>query len=130
MKYKNVHIQYFDSQSSIFHYLDHLKQDGWEIINYTGSLFKKLSYTKFQVGHRNAHDVIGQEYDKVVAVITEHFRYDENGLLWSTKEYGSPGYALDKMLYQILTRAREEILIVINNNRRVLESCLNILNNS
>jgi hypothetical protein len=86
--------------------LQQLKENQWEVINYTSSSYNFLTYDKYQVGQRNAHAVIGQEFDKVAAVINQHFYYDSTGKLLSRKETGAPDYRLDKMLYQMLTRAR------------------------
>ncbi|SUA84763.1 Uncharacterized conserved protein [Paenibacillus macerans] len=40
---------------------------------------------------------------------------------------GAPNYRLDKMLYQKLTRARQEITIIIYRNESLLDACLKIL---
>ncbi|TCW41725.1 AAA domain-containing protein [Laceyella sacchari] len=127
IEYKNIHLQYFDCSNSLRHYLEQLNEDGWEVINYTTSSFYKLTYDQYQVGTRNAHLVIGQEFDKVAAVINQHFYYDDLGFLWARSEPGAPPYRLDKMLYQILTRARQEIAIVVYKNKPMLEACLKIL---
>lgn len=127
MEYKNIHLQYFDTAECLRCYLEQLKIDGWEVINYTSSSFNHLSYDRYQVGRRNAHRVIGQEFDKVATVINQHFYYGDDGILRSKRESGAPVYRLDKMLYQILTRARQEITLVVYQNRPLLDSCLRIL---
>lgn len=127
MSYKNIYLQYFDSWQSLKRYLKQLKMDGWEVTNYTSSRINCLTYDRYQVGDRNAHQVIGQEFDKVAAVINQHFYYGDDGKLRARKESGAPDYRLDKMLYQILTRAREEITIVIYKNKPMLDACLKIL---
>jgi hypothetical protein len=75
--------------------------------------------------NENAHTVIGQEFDKVVAVIGESFYYDSNGkLMGDTESYYHP----TKMLFQILTRARKKLCLVIVNNETLLKKCLEIIN--
>ena len=70
------------------------------------------------------HAVIGQEFEKVAAVIDEHFGYDDDGKLVNA----APGwYSLPQMLFQILTRTREELYIVIINNVVMLSRCLEII---
>ncbi|AUS27714.1 hypothetical protein [Paenibacillus polymyxa] len=69
------------------------------------------------MGNRNAHHVIGQEFDKVAVVINERFYYNDSGQLLSIREAGAPPYRMDKMLYQMLTRARQEITVVIYKNK-------------
>ncbi|ALS10029.1 hypothetical protein ABE82_26855 (plasmid) [Paenibacillus peoriae] len=127
MDYKNIHLQYFDSARSLRCYLEQLKENSWEVIDYTSSNYYSLSIDKYSLGNRNAHRVIGQEFDKVAVVINELFYYNDSGQLLSTREAGSPGYRMDKMLYQILTRARQEITIVIYKNKDMLNACLKIM---
>lgn len=127
MEYKNIHLQYFNSAESVRLYLQQLKEDGWEVINYTSSNFYRLTYDRYQVGRRNAHHVIGQEFDKVATVINQHFYYDDAGMLCAKNEAGAPNYRLDKMLYQMLTRARQEITIIVYKNKPMLDACLKIL---
>jgi hypothetical protein len=73
----------------------------------------------------NAHTVIGQEFNNVVAVIDEHFYYDETQEL-STKNY-QHYYHPTKMLFQIVSRTRIKLCIVIINNKEILARCLEIL---
>ncbi|WP_128100313.1 DNA/RNA helicase domain-containing protein [Paenibacillus sp. DCT19] len=126
--YKNIHLCYFDSAYALKDYLKQLRKNDWEVINYTSSNRYVLSYDKYQVGQQNAHKVIGQEFDRVAAVINQHFSYNSEGRLISSRENGAPKYRLDKMLYQMLTRARQEITIIIYKNPVMLEACLQILN--
>ncbi|AIY07919.1 hypothetical protein LK13_04610 [Paenibacillus polymyxa] len=76
-----------------------------------------IAIDKYSVGNRNAHHVIGQEFDKVAVVINERFYYNDSGQLLSIREAGAPPYRMDKMLYQMLTRARQEITVVIYKNK-------------
>nr|WP_162306376.1 ATP-binding protein [Brevibacillus laterosporus] len=125
--YKNIHLRYFDSAYALEDYLRQLRKNDWEVINYTSSNHYILTYDKYQVGSQNAHKVIGQEFDRVAAVINQHFHYNSEGKLISRRENGAPKYRLDKMLYQMLTRARQEITIIVYKNTAMLESCLQIL---
>ncbi len=55
------------------------------MINYTPSMYELYPYDRYQNRENDsAHKVIGQEYDKVVAVIDEHFYYRKDEYL-STK---------------------------------------------
>lgn len=127
MKYKNIHLQYFNYSDSLRFFLEKLKKNDYEVIDYTTSSYYLLSYDKYQVGDKNAHAVIGQEFDKVAVVINQNFYYDQDGKLISKREPGAPDYRLDKMLYQKLTRARQEIMIIIYKNESLLDACLKIL---
>ncbi|WP_348623163.1 hypothetical protein ABFT51_18890 [Paenibacillus peoriae] len=82
MYYKNIHLQYFDSAKSLRYYLEQLKENSWEVIDYTSSRYYLLSIDKYLVGNRNAHHVIGQEFDKVAVVINERFYHNDSGQLF------------------------------------------------
>ena len=58
--------------------------------------------------------------------IIGHFGYGENGQL-SVKEGHSCYYMPTKMLFQILTRAKNELTLVILNNEELLRQCIQIL---
>ena len=75
------------------------------------------------VEEESAHAVIGQEFDKVVAIIDNSFRYDGDGKLIANNEY----YSQRQMLYQILTRTRQRLYVIILNNEPMLKRCLEIL---
>ncbi|WP_093211932.1 hypothetical protein [Sediminibacillus albus] len=58
--------------------------------------------------------------------IDEHFFYDTNKKLFATSVNGG-AYAIDKMLYQNLTRTREKLNVIIINNEAILSAILEIL---
>ncbi|PGX23260.1 hypothetical protein COE08_00860 [Priestia megaterium] len=127
-KYSNIHIEYFSTPLAVKKELDFLKGQGWKIINYTPSRFQHYPYDEYQDGHsESAHNVIGQEFDKVVAVLDQHFFYNKERQLstqgWDTAPYYHP----TKMLFQIVTRARKKLHIIIINNEAILNQCLKIL---
>ncbi|WP_242249011.1 DNA/RNA helicase domain-containing protein [Bacillus cereus group sp. BfR-BA-01523] len=127
--YKSVEIQYLTELGKVKSYTRDLKSKGWEIINYTTSRIYKVSYDNYQHSvNLNAHNVIGQEFDKVVAVIDSNFYINPMGMLDSYRVDGAPNYDLDKMLYQITTRARERLMIVVLNNPTVFDKCLKVIN--
>lgn len=127
-KYSNIHIEYFSTPLAVKKELDFLKGQGWKIINYTPSRYQHYPYDEYQDGHsESAHNVIGQEFDKVVAVLDQHFFYNKERQLstqgWDTVPYYHP----TKMLFQIVTRARKKLHIIIINNEAILNHCLKIL---
>ena len=71
-----------------------------------------------------AHSVIGQEFNNVAIVIDEHFKYTKNGKLTASNQY----YSQRQMLYQIITRARKRLHIIVVNNASMLARCIEILN--
>lgn len=125
-EYSNINVRYFSNCFNAKRYIETLRQ-GWKIINYTPSMYENYPYDKYNFfSEDNAHKVIGQEFDKVVAVIDRCFYYDQEGKL-ATKNYNFY-YHPKKMLFQILTRARRKLSIIIIDNEELLNQCLNILN--
>ncbi|WP_088363702.1 ATP-binding protein [Bacillus cereus] len=125
--YSNVDIHYFKTYDGARRYMEILKEQDWKIIRYTPSQYYNYPYDKYQSSDdESAHNVVGQEYDNVVAVIDEYFFYNEDGKL-TTKEIDYY-YDVTKMLFQMVTRARKKLRIIIINNQEVLQKCLGILN--
>lgn len=126
--YSNIEISFFNVIQDANLFLSQLKLENWKIINYTPSTRTTLPYEQYQIMDEpdNAHTVIGQEFDNVVAIIDEHFYYKKDKL--STKSYRiRPYYHPTKMLFQIVSRTRIKLQIVIIKNQEILERCLEIL---
>lgn len=121
---QNVEISFFEDLEKVQEFMKYLRTNSWQTINYTPEK-RSRPYNKFYIQEElNSHTVIGQEFDNVVAVIDEHFYYNNNGFL----EIGySSYYHSTKMLFQIMTRARLKIHLVIYKNKEILERCLQIL---
>jgi Ni2+-binding GTPase involved in maturation of urease and hydrogenase len=127
IQYHNVDISYFESPAEAASYLKILENNDWKIINYTPSLYNTDPYEQYTINDAdNAHMVIGQEFDKVAAVIDKYFCYDINNHL-TIRGY-KPYYHTVKMLFQILTRTRKKLSIVIVDNQELLRNCLKIIN--
>lgn len=110
--YSNVEVSFFDDREKAKRFLTSLQNSGWRIPKYTpGKMNKTFQYENYLVTEEDStHAVIGQEFEKVAAVLDEYFDYNETGKLHST----APGwYSQTKMLFQILTRTREKLFIVI-----------------
>lgn len=132
--YPNVEINYFSNYNSAKSQLVCLSKQGWKVINYTPGTHSYFYYEKrynIPTESESAHSVIGQEFDNVVGVIDELFYYDEEGELNEKSHLNgvcmSKYYSQYGMLYQILTRARKKVNLVIINNPEVLTRCLDIL---
>ena len=122
-----IELNYFDNYKDAREFLEILNQENWKIINYTPT-YDKVPYHNYNIsGEDTAHTVIGQEFDNVVVVIDSHFYYKNDEL--STKNYQkSPYYHPTKMLYQIITRTRKRLNVIIINNSEIMERCLSVLN--
>ena len=86
-----------------------------------------MPYNKYSIEEEEdtAHKVIGQEFDNIITIIDKHFFYNDNGDL-AIKGY-KPYYEPSKMLYQIVSRVRNKLCIVIVDNPIILQRCLDII---
>lgn len=123
--YDNIEIQYFSSIQEANSTIRSLKLSGWVAINYTVSRYKWSSLDDITINaNENAHSVIGQEFDNVIAIIGESFLYNPDGKLVGDR---SSYYHPTQMLFQILTRTRKKLCLIIVNNEELLEECLKIM---
>lgn len=125
---QNIKIQFFTDMCEAKRYLEYLSKSDWKVINYTPSRYHTPPYERYKLEEEldNAHTVIGQEFDNVVAVVDEYFYY-EKGLLQTRNYRDKPYYHPTKMLFQILSRTRVGLMIVIINNQCILKRCLEVL---
>ncbi len=125
--YPNVELHYCKFFSSAKRLLCILSDDGWGVINYTPGLHSFFPYEKYSMEEvDSAHSVIGQEFDNIVVVIDSAFKYDSSGSLVADNTC----YSQSQMLYQIITRARKKLCLVIIDNETILDRCLDILSNT
>ena len=98
--------------------------------------YKFITLIPSEIGERlsdyssaaNSHQVIGQEYDKVVVVMDSNFMYNQFGELMG-KAHPNPDYLFTRLFYQNVTRARVRLCIVVLNNPEVLRTLIKIKNN-
>lgn len=103
---------------------EYLQEKGWTVPRYTPGTRSIFKYQGYGIANEeSAHAVIGQEFDRIVAIIDETFKYDENGKLVADNSC----YSQRQMLYQILTRARQKLYVIILGNETMLKRCLEIL---
>lgn len=123
----NVLLSYFQEPEEAKKFLRYQGQNDWKIINYTPSSVHTHPYEQYNIFlEENAHQVIGQEFDKVVAVIDPYFSYKENKLTIHGYK-NRPYYDPVMMLFQAVTRTRRKLCIVVINNPEVMERCLCLL---
>ena len=113
-KFSNVVVvpaySYEQADKLIFYF----QNEGYTYISYTMSRYysdplDQLAYNK------NTHEVIGQEFDKVLMVLDDKFYYGENNHLMNS-EHPNPNYVFGKLLFQGLTRTREKLALIVINN--------------
>lgn len=121
----NVEIQYFSTTTEAKLFLEYKKTQDWKVINLTSSTQNPEFCDEYIIaGEDNAHGVIGQEYENVITIVDKFFSYNDEGkLVYDKSSYYSP----PKMLFQIVTRTRTKLCLVIIDNEQVMSRCLDIL---
>lgn len=123
--YPNIELIYCSNNSSAKRILQNLSDSGWKVPNYTPGTHSTFHYEKYKSDdNESAHSIIGQEFDNIVVTIDNWFSYDPQGQLTANNRY----YSQKQMLYQIITRTRKKLCIVIIDNDTILDRCINILN--
>ena len=127
-KCKNSEIVYFQDIKDAACYIKNKTQNGWTYISHTPSIdiYRRANKYDALLGLNEigtAHEVIGQEFDNVIAVIDDTFYYDENGMLKSRGITSNP-YLRRNMFFQAITRVRRSIEIVIIDNLSVYMTLL------
>ena len=125
LNYECVTIEYFDNMDDLKSYINFLETSEWTSITYTTSQYNKDPYDELSViSDKTAHDVIGQEFSKVVFVMDENFEYNQEGCLTVRQSY----YSAFGMLYQIVTRVVDELKIIVLDNPALYVKLLEIKN--
>ena len=123
--YTNIELTYCKDCYSAKLLLQELLERGWKTPNYTPGTRSFFHYEAYLSNDtESAHSVVGQEFNNVVVVIDESFKYNSQGDLIADNTY----YSQRQMLYQIITRTRKKLHIVIIDNEVMLDRCIDILN--
>ncbi|MGA3674371.1 DNA/RNA helicase domain-containing protein [Lysinibacillus agricola] len=73
----------------------------------------------------NSHEVIGQEFNHIVLTLGDYLNYDATGKLNATCD---SYYDVVRMFYQLATRAKEKLTLIIINNRDIAARAVKVLN--
>ena len=123
LNYNCVTVEYMPDLETLKSYISFLKTNGWVPLTYTTSSREADPYdTLSEIDGKNAHNVIGQEFSKVVFVMDQNFKYNDAHKLAARKGYYSP----DGMLYQIVTRVVNELKIIVLDNPELYLKLLEI----
>lgn len=123
--YPNIELIYSKDYSSAQLLLQNLSDNGWKVPNYTPGTRTAFRYERYKSDDSaSAHSIIGQEFDKIAIVMDSSFKYDASGQLTADNTY----YSQRQMLYQIITRTRKKLCVVVIDNEAMLDRCINILN--
>ena len=117
---------YYKPKNSWRSFIDYLEnKQGYVYIPYTPSMYNFDYYEYNRDTSTNTHHVIGQEFNKVVMVLGDMF-YFKDGKLSSFKHPNSD-YLYTSLLYQGLTRTRNELALVITQES-LFSSILDLFN--
>lgn len=123
LNYECITIEYMDDLQTLYEYIKFLQEIGWTLLTFTTSNYDPDPYTLVaSIGGKNAHNVIGQEFSKVVFIMDKNFRYNNFGKLEARTAY----YSAKGMLYQIVTRVVDELRIVVLDNPELYLKLLEI----
>ena len=100
------------------------RQKEYIFISYTQSLYYRNSIDLYPRSY-DTHHVIGQEYDKVMIMMDRNFRYDSERRIQG-KEHPNPDLLFYKLLYQAISRARENLCILVVENYQLFCDILSI----
>ena len=99
VEYKNVDILYANSDDEADILIDIYKRKDYKPIICTPSRYVKSSIDHY-LRYTNSHEVIGQEFDYVLVIIDDSFRYDTNGDL-TAKAHTNPSYLFQNYFIKI-----------------------------
>ena len=120
--YENITIEYINDMECLKEYTQNLIKKGWQPIKYTTSYYDKEALDRFaNVSSIIPHNVIGQEYSKIVLFLDDSFIYEDNKLVAKNGYYDAVG-----MAYQIATRTVNNLKIVVFNNIDIYETLCSI----
>lgn len=103
---------------------DKLADQGWKTINYTPGTITTFHYESYSSPEADcAHSVIGQEFDNIAVILDSKFKYNDSGVLTADNTY----YSQSQMLYQIVTRTRKRLHVIVINNAPILNRIVDIM---
>ena len=128
---RNIQVKFFSNKESANNYLREMQNSKeWVILNYSKSFYYQESLDSIPGYGQVSHDVIGQEFNKVIIPMDSNFWYqqetfDEKSfmILYGSNTY----YPIIKMLYQNITRTREQLQIVVIENKDLYLKITNLL---
>lgn len=88
---------------------------------------QKRGYHFIPPVYEDSHDVIGLEFDRVMVVLDGKFSYDAAGVL-TGEEYPGEDYLYVQLLYQNVSRAKERLCIIVQENEAVFRELIGVVN--
>ena len=112
---QNINIIFFNNLSEARPYIQ--SKTNYTYVSYTPGYYSPLcdahKYNFSDIG--TSHQVIGQEFENVIAILDTNFYYDENENLRAKKIEHNP-YSTYKMFLQQITRVISKLELVVIGN--------------
>ncbi len=124
--YEHIKIYYVSTKNEASELVKYLETINYQYISFTPSLFKRHEIDEF-VSKNNTHVVIGQEFDNVVMIMGQNFKYIDGRL--HSPEHPNPDYIFSKLFYQGITRARINLAIIVHRNPELYTQLIKIKRN-
>ncbi len=121
--FPNVQIYYDPIKSEAMRRVKQLKKEGYTFISFTPS--KVNPDLNYQSDIYNTHTVLGQEFDGVCMLLSNHFYYTPEKKL-AASEHPNPDYLFEQLLYMGLTRVRRKIALIVMNES-LLQNVLQLM---
>ncbi|MDO7267093.1 DNA/RNA helicase domain-containing protein [Shouchella clausii] len=125
-----IEVIYFDDVKTSNHYVENLidfSKGEATVLSFTEDLVTPREYHRYNNVQSvlNAHEVIGQEFNHVVLTLGDYVKYDALGKLYATC---SSYYDVVRMFYQLATRTKEKLTLIIINNEDLARRAVKVLN--
>ena len=88
---------------------------------------QRRGYRYIPPEYEDSHDVIGLEFDRVQVVLDQRFYYDEAGILLG-EESPDADYLYVQLLYQNVSRAKERLCVIVQENAPVFRELVTVVN--
>ena len=91
------------------------------------AICQRRGYRYIPPEYEDSHDVIGLEFDRVQVVLDQRFHYDEAGILLG-EESPDADYLYVQLLYQNVSRAKERLCVIVQENAPVFRELVSVVN--
>lgn len=122
--YPNVTITYANTVAEAQQIVAYFRKDGYVFINFSKSNKGYSPYSQYEED-MDTHHAIGQEFNRVIAVLDDAFYYSESGWLCA-QQHPNPNYLYTNLFYQAVSRVREKMALVIVNNPKLYDGITSI----
>lgn len=128
---RNIKLKYFRNYMAAESYIEKIGKD-YRVLSYSPSMHTPTDpFKRIAKYGPISHDIIGQEFDNVAIIVDHSFFYKENETSTRYRLRGTDKsfYLADRMFYQNITRAKEQLLLIVINNQDFFGKVSSLLSN-